>query len=190
VPKPLGCLEVADSKQRPLASSIFAPAIDLVMDDFDEKSPELASFIVSVYLLGYCFGPLIIAPLSEVHGRVRLYHVCNVLFVFWTVACALAPNINALIAFRFLAGLAGSCPMTIGAGSITDMIPQERRGKYMASWIFGPLWGPVIGPVGRSMLPNFKRCLNADTCDFSAGGYLSQALGWRWSLWLVVILVS
>lgn len=133
---------------RPLASSIFAPAVDLVMDDFNNTSQELASFIVSIFLLGYCFGPLIIAPLSEVQGRVRLYHVCNILFVVWTIAGALSPNIAALLAFRFLAGLAGSCPLAIGAGTIADMTPQADRGKYMAAWIFGPIWGPIIGPVG------------------------------------------
>lgn len=129
------------------------------MRDFNESSPELASFIVSVYLLGYCFGPLIIAPLSELKGRVPLYHICNILFVIWTVACALSPNLNALIAFRFFAGLMGSCPMTIGAGSIADLIPQEKRGAYMAKWIFGPLWGPVVGPIGKKAWLRGMTCL-------------------------------
>jgi MFS family permease len=174
---------------RPLATSIFAPAIDLVVEDFGEKSPELASFIVSVYLLGQCFGSLIIAPLSELYGRLIMYHICHGLFVLWTVGCALSPSIGALIGFRFLAGLMGSCPMTLGAGSIADMIPREKRGKYMSVWIFGPLCGPAIGPVRKFEV----------LCDMSilmsltkspVGGYLSEAMGWRWSLWLVVILVS
>ena len=81
------------------------------MADFDSTNEELAAFIVSVYVLGYCFGPLAIAPLSEIYGRRPLYQVCNVFFVIFTIACAVAPNLEALIVFRLLAGLAGSCPM-------------------------------------------------------------------------------
>lgn len=91
----------------PLASSIFAPSIEQVMTEFKSTNKELASFIVSVYLLGYFFGPLVIAPLSEMYGRLILYNICNVLFVIWNAACALSPNLGALIVFRFLAGLAG-----------------------------------------------------------------------------------
>ncbi|CAF3514790.1 hypothetical protein SNK03_007150 [Fusarium graminearum] len=154
----------------PLASSIFAPSIEQVMTEFHSTNSQVASFIVSVYLLGYCFGPLVIAPLSEMYGRLPLYHICNVLFVIFNVACALAPNLGGLIAFRLLAGLAGSCPLTIGAGSLADVISRERRGAAMSSWALGPLFGPVIGPV--------------------AGGYLSQAKSWRWSFWVVSILAG
>ena len=87
-----------------------------------------------------------------------------------TVTCALSRNMNMLIAFRFLAGTFGSCPLTIGGGSIADMIIQEKRGGVMAIWALGPLMGPVIGPV--------------------AGGYVTQSIGWRWTFWIIAIVVS
>ncbi|KAG9250225.1 major facilitator superfamily domain-containing protein [Emericellopsis atlantica] len=151
----------------PLASSIFAPSTEQVMAEFGSDSTLLASFIVSVYLIGYCFGPLVIAPLSEMYGRSPLYYVCNVIFVIFTVACALAPNMAALLVFRLLAGLVGSCPLTIGAGTLADMIGPEKRGMAMSWWICGPLLGPVIGPI--------------------AGGYLAENKGWRWSFWVVAM---
>lgn len=127
---------------------MFAPGVPEVMADFHSTNLELASFVVSVYLLGYCFGPLLIAPLSEMYGRMPIYNVCNVLYVVFTVACAVAPDMASLIVFRLFAGIAGSSPLTIGAGSISDMIRQEKRGGAMAAWALGPLLGPVIGPVG------------------------------------------
>lgn len=127
---------------------MFAPAIDQVMEEFNSTNPEVASFIVSVYLLGYVFGPLAIAPLSETYGRAPVYHINNVFFVVLSVACALAPNLGALIVFRLFAGIAGSCPVTIGAGTIADLIPKERRGAAMAAWLLGPLFGPIVGPIG------------------------------------------
>ncbi|KAM5436020.1 hypothetical protein McanMca71_000231 [Microsporum canis] len=151
----------------PLGSSMFAPGVGEVMKEFHNSSPELASFVVSVYLLGFSFGPLIIAPLSEMYGRVPLYTVCNILFVVFNIACAVANSLGSLIGFRFLAGAAGSAPLTIGAGTISDMIRQEKRGGAIAAWALGPLLGPVIGPV--------------------AGGFLTEALGWRWTFWVLSI---
>ena len=155
---------------RPLASSMFAPGVPEVMAEFHSTNTTLAGFVVSVYVLGYAFGPLIIAPLSELYGRLPVYHVSNILFVVFTVACAVASNLNMLIGFRFLQGTFGSTPLTIGGGTIADMIVQEKRGGVMAIWALGPLMGPVIGPV--------------------AGGYLSQGKGWRWVFWVIAMAVS
>lgn len=59
-------------------------------------------------------------------------------------------------------------PLTNGGGTIADMIAQEKRGAAMAIYSVGPLLGPIIGPV--------------------AGGFLSDAKGWRWVFWLLTIL--
>ena len=126
------------------------------MSDFDIDNALLGSFVVTVYLLGYTFGPLVIAPLSELYGRVPLYNVCNVFFTVFSVACAVAPTMAALIVFRLFAGIAGSCPMTIGAASMADIYRAEDRGTSMAIWILGPLVGPVIGPIGASFLNSLQ----------------------------------
>jgi MFS family permease len=100
------------------------------------------------------------------YGRLPLYHICNVLFIIFSVACALAPNLGGLIAFRFLAGLAGSCPLTIGAASLADMISKEKRGAAMSSWALGPLFGPVIGPIGKSILTISDAGANSDNSSW------------------------
>ncbi|KAJ9144990.1 Major facilitator superfamily protein [Pleurostoma richardsiae] len=152
----------------PLGSSMFAPGIPKIMVQFHNDSSTTATFILSIYILGFAFGPLFIAPLSEVYGRSLLYNVGNLLFTVFTVGAALSNGIGMLMAFRFLMGLAGAVPVTIGSGSIADIMPVELRGRAMAAWALGPLLGPCIGPV--------------------AGGYLIEAAGWRWVYWLIVIL--
>lgn len=151
----------------PLASSMVAPGVPLILRDFHTHDETIGSFVVSIYVLGYAIGPLVIAPMSEVYGRLPVYHICNVFFTIWTLACALAPNVGSLLVFRLFAGLAGSCPITIGGGSIADTFSQSERGGAMALFALGPLFGPVIGPV--------------------AGGYLSEAAGWRWVFWVLLI---
>ena len=126
------------------------------MSEFESTNHTLGAFVTSVYLIGYAFGPLVIAPLSELHGRLIVYNVCNVLFLIWTIACAVANNLGALIVFRFFAGIASSCPVTLGAGTIADMVVPEKRGLAMALWIMGPMVGPTFGPLGMYMR---RRCL-------------------------------
>ncbi|KAK5342286.1 hypothetical protein LTR07_006023 [Exophiala xenobiotica] len=126
----------------PFASSTFAPGVPLVMDEFHEKSVALASLVVSIYVLGYVFGPLIIAPASEHYGRLPVYHVNTFLFLVFTIGCARSTSISMLIAFRFLAGVAGSSPITVGSGTIADTFKQEQRGKVMSIWSFPILFGP------------------------------------------------
>ena len=73
-----------------------------------------------------------------------------------------------LVRFRFLAGVFGAAPLTNGGGTIADMVTQEKRGKAMSGFVMGPMIGPIIGPV--------------------AGGFLSQAKGWRWTFWVLCML--
>ncbi|KIW27664.1 uncharacterized protein PV07_07387 [Cladophialophora immunda] len=151
----------------PFGSSMFAPAVPQVMQDFHSNSEDLASFSVSVYVLGYAFGPLVIAPMSELYGRLPVYHVNTFLFMVFTFACGKSTNLSMLIVFRFFAGLAGSCPLTVGSGSIADTFRQDQRGKVMSIWTFPILFGPSLGPV--------------------VGSYLSEAAGWQWDFYLLAI---
>lgn len=60
---------------------MFAPGVPELMVEFGSRSSELASFCVSVYVLGFAAGPMVFAPLSELYGRTIVYHFCNVGFI-------------------------------------------------------------------------------------------------------------
>nr|XP_036586331.1 polyamine transporter 3 [Colletotrichum truncatum]KAF6796738.1 polyamine transporter 3 [Colletotrichum truncatum] len=149
-------------------SSMFAPGVPVILVEMNNNSSLVATFLVSIYFLGYAFGPLIVAPLSELYGRVYVYHVGNVTFTLFSIGAALSKNVSMLMAFRFLMGTVGSVPTTIGVGSIVDVMPAEKRGRALSFWTLGPLLGPCIGPV--------------------VGGYLIEAVGWRWVYWLLAIM--
>lgn len=137
---------------RTIASTIISPAAGYVMEEFNSTNQQLEAFVTSVYLLGYVFGPLVLAPMSEIRGRAIIYNVGNTLFLIFNIACAVAPNLGALIVLRLLAGIAGSAAITIGAGSIADMMAVEKRGLAMVSWIMGPLVGPTVAPLSTSRI--------------------------------------
>ena len=148
---------------------MIAPAIDEVMDDFGLASPVLSSLVVSIYVLGWGVGPLVLGPLSEVYGRLPVYTVSNVVYVVATAGCALSPGIGPFLALRLLAGTVGSTPLTIGGGTISDIVPVSRRGLALSLYMFGPVLGPCVGPL--------------------IGGFLTDLLGWRSVLWVLCGLV-
>ncbi|KAJ6787093.1 hypothetical protein PWT90_10497 [Aphanocladium album] len=151
----------------PLASSMFAPAVGYMAREFGEKDQTVTSLSVSIYLIGYTVGPLLLAPLSEIYGRRIVLSAGNWFFVVWQIGCALAQNIETLIVCRLFAGIGGSACLTLGAGVIADLFSPQQRGKATALWAMGPLVGPVVGPI--------------------AGGFLGEAAGWRWVFWLLLI---
>ncbi|KAL3473870.1 major facilitator superfamily domain-containing protein [Aspergillus californicus] len=151
----------------PLASSMFSPALQSLSDDLDVTNRTLLSFSVSIFLLGYTVGPMLLAPLSEIYGRRIVLSCANWFFVIWQVGCALAPDIASLIVFRFFGGVGGCGCITLGAGVIADLFPVHQRGLATSIWSMGPLLGPVVGPI--------------------TGGFVGQSLGWRWVFWLLLI---
>ncbi|SPQ23142.1 ab42ac18-310a-4958-860a-d7a58aa2fad9 [Thermothielavioides terrestris] len=149
----------------PLGATMMAPAIDQVMHDFGSASPVLSSLVVSIYVLGWGVGPVLLGPLSEVYGRLPVYTCSNIGYVLATAGCGLSTAIGPFLVLRFLAGALGSTPMTIGGGTISDVVPVHSRGVALSLYMFGPVLGPCVGPL--------------------AGGYLTDALGWRSVLWIL-----
>lgn len=109
------------------------------MDDFHVSNPSLIPLLISIHVIGFATGPLLIAPLSEVYGRVPLTHASNVVFVFASILCATSVNLPMLLFSRVLIGLAGCVPVTLVPGYIADLIPVEDRGKWMTFWSTGYL---------------------------------------------------
>lgn len=140
------------------------------MAEFGSTNAALGSFVVTVFFLGLAAGPLVFAPLSELYGRLIVQHTGNVGFLAFSIACALAPSMTALIWFRLLQGCFASVALTNGGGIIADTIRQEKRGFALAMYSTGLLVGPIVGPV--------------------AGGFLGAAKGWRWIFWVLSIAVS
>ncbi|KAI9170817.1 Efflux pump rdc3 [Paramyrothecium foliicola] len=129
----------------PLASSILAPGVPALMEEFQSVNSALASFVVSVYILGFAAGPLLMAPLSEIYGRSIIYHACNFVFIAFAIACAVAPSLQSLIAFRFLAGIFGSAPITNGTGTIADMDVYNFESDVVGLVFLGLGVGSTVG---------------------------------------------
>ncbi|TFK37877.1 MFS polyamine transporter [Crucibulum laeve] len=152
----------------PVSSSMIAPASAQVAQDFGITSSVLIAMTTSVFVLGYAVGPLFIGPLSEIYGRSRVLQLSNLFYLAWNLGCGFAQNKGQLIAFRFLAGIGGSAPLSVGGGVLGDIWKAEERGQAIAIYSLAPLLGPVIGPV--------------------CGGWIAERSTWRWVFWSTSII--
>ena len=96
---------------QPLASTLFAPGEAYVAEEFGEYNSTVLSLMISVYVLGFGWGPLIYGPLSELYGRKYLVSISNLFFAVLNLGCSEAHRTGTFIAFRFLGSLLGSAGM-------------------------------------------------------------------------------
>ncbi|KZV76811.1 MFS polyamine transporter [Peniophora sp. CONT] len=151
----------------PVSSSMIAPAMGQLQEAFGITSTVILAMTTSVFVLAYAFGPLFLGPLSELYGRSRVLQISNMWYLAWNLGCGFAQSKDQLIAFRFLAGLGGSAPLSIGGGVIGDLFTPEHRGQAIAIYSLAPLIGPVVGPI--------------------AGAWIAEKSTWRWVFWATTI---
>lgn len=150
-----------------MPSTMVAPALGLIAKELHITSSLQTNLVLSIFVLAYAIGPLIIAPLSEMYGRVRVIQSFNLVFMISNLACGFAKTKEQLMVFRFLSGVGGSAPLAIGGGMLSDMWRPEERGRSISIYSLGTLLGPSLGPI--------------------AGGFIAEYTTWRWAFWSVSI---
>ncbi|KAH8899812.1 MFS multidrug transporter [Thozetella sp. PMI_491] len=151
----------------PVSSSMLSPALPAISKDLGIESSTVELMVVSIFVLGYAIGPLLMGPLSEVYGRKLILRYSNLVYLIFNTACGFCRTGPEIIAFRFLGGLAGSAPLAVGGGLLSDVWTNEERGKALGTYTLMPLLGPAIGPI--------------------AAGFIVQYSDWRWCFYSVSI---
>lgn len=67
----------------PIASSMIAPAESDIDRDLHVTSTFESNLIFSIFLLAFVIGPLFLAPLSELYGRVIVLQLANIVNIPW-----------------------------------------------------------------------------------------------------------
>ncbi|KAL9050338.1 MAG: hypothetical protein Q9162_006689 [Coniocarpon cinnabarinum] len=140
-----------------VASSIDSSALQPAAASF-HVSEVVESLATGIFLAGFGAGSLLAGPISETVGRNPVYISTLGVYMIWIMACGLAPNIGSQLAFRFLAGVFASTPLTCAGGSIADLWNPLERGQSSLRDVsrFGTrstnLWHCSV------CFPNFCKC--------------------------------
>jgi EmrB/QacA subfamily drug resistance transporter len=121
-------------------------------------------WVVESYALALAALLLLGGALADKVGRRRIFAVGVALFALASAGCALAPNINWLIATRAVQGLGGALLVPTSLALLGAGFPAERRGQAIGKWSAFSAAAAGVGPV--------------------LGGWLIQAASWRWVFWI------
>jgi MFS transporter, DHA1 family, multidrug resistance protein len=146
----LGMLAVlgALSSFGPLSMDMYLPSTPTIAANL-HASQSLVQLTLSGCLAGLAVGQLVAGPVSDRLGRKKPLLAGLAAFTALSVACAAAPDIGALIAFRFLQGMAGAGGVVLSLAIVRDLYTGTELARVLGSLmlVFGlaPVLAPVIG---------------------------------------------
>ncbi|PWN86530.1 MFS general substrate transporter, partial [Acaromyces ingoldii] len=150
-----------------MSGAMLAPALEHIRADLHTSS-STANLILSIYVLAFGFGPLVLAPLTEIVGRKPVFVACGLFYVCFNTVAGFARTVPLVAVARFLSGLGGSAEFAVTNPTLSDCWRPSERGFSFALCNFIPLLGPALGPM--------------------LGGVVAQHVGWRWIFYLMSIL--
>lgn len=159
---------------------IIGVAIPFIERDFGINAAQTGALAVAA-LAGSLLGALTLGPITDRVGRQLMLVVDIALFIVASTGAALAWNIESLIAFRFLVGVAIGADYPISVSYITENTPQRVRGAMVISAFSFQAVGALLGAlVGVAVIWGFGQVYE-DPSPF--WGYI-----WRWMLGVGLLL--
>ncbi|AJQ00178.1 Dtr1p [Saccharomyces cerevisiae YJM195] len=136
----------------PMSGNIYIPALPLLQREYDVSATTINA-TVSVFMAVFSVGPLFWGALADFGGRKFLYMVSLSLMLIVNILLAAVPvNIAALFVLRIFQAFASSSVISLGAGTVTDVVPPKHRGKAIAYFMMGPNMGPIIAPIVAGLI--------------------------------------
>src|SRR5712691_8761331 len=148
--------------------TIVNVALPAIQDDLGGRL-QAQQWISNAYLLALGSLILIGGSLGDIYGERRVFTAGVAAFGLLSLACALAPTIDALIAARALQGAAGALLTPSSLAIIVAAFSPQERGAAIGSWT---AWGGIAAIIGPL-----------------AGGWIVDQVSWRWIFALNVPLV-
>lgn len=131
----------------PLSGNIYIPLLPLLESHF-EVSATTINATVSVFMAVFAVAPLFWASFADFGGRKILYLISLSIFIVANVLLATVPtHIAALFILRVVQAAGVSSVMSVGAGTVADVVPPSNRAKAISYFMLGPQLGPILGPI-------------------------------------------
>lgn len=162
----------------PLAIDFYLPAFPAMAAAFgtDEKHVQLT---LAAYFLGLSIGQLAYGPVADRFGR-RIPLLVGVgLFTLASLVCAFAPNLEWLIAARFIQALGGCAGMVISRAVVSDKCDAVGSAKVFSQLMLVMGLAPILAPMLGGLLVNLHgwQSIFIALTVFSAVSALAVAVG-------------
>ncbi|MCX6498400.1 MAG: multidrug effflux MFS transporter [Arthrobacter sp.] len=130
----------------PMATDMYLASMPGMAEYF--RTPTSAvQLTLTTYMVGMAVGQFLLGPISDVVGRHRLMVAGNVLFLLSSVATALAPSIELVLALRTLQGVAGAAGVVIARAVVSDLATGPAAAKLYSTLATVTSLAPVVAPL-------------------------------------------
>jgi MFS transporter, DHA1 family, multidrug resistance protein len=154
------------SAMAPLSVDIYLPALPMLQKSFAADEARTL-FTLSAFLVGFGVGQLFIGPLSDRFGRKRPLLAGLTLYLGASVACALAPSIDAVILGRFVQALGGCAVPVMVQAMVRDLYSRDEGARVLSLNMLVMGLAPIAAPL--------------------VGGQVLLWLDWRAIFWVLAL---
>ena len=121
---------------------------------------DTITWVLTSYIIASAVALPITGWLADRIGARRLFIGSVAGFILSSMLCGLAQNLEEMVAFRALQGVAGAFIAPLSQSFMLDATRPSRHPQIMAVWGMGIMIGPILGPI--------------------LGGWLTETANWRW----------
>jgi len=156
----VGALLVGLVAMMAISTDLYLPSLPSIARDFG-VDVAAAQLTLSAFMLGIAAGQVVVGPLSDRFGRRPVLVAATACYALASVACALAPGIDALVASRVVQALGACAGGVVGRAVVRDVHGREGAARVLALIGSAMAIMPAIGPI--------------------LGGFVEAWAGWRWN---------
>ncbi|WP_092939057.1 multidrug effflux MFS transporter [Paracidovorax wautersii] len=150
----------------PFAIDMYLPALPAIGASLRAEVGAV-QWSLTAFFLALAVGQLVYGPVSDRVGRKPPLYFGLALFAVASVGCALATQIEVLVALRFLQGLGAAAGMAIPRAVVRDLHTGTEAARLMSLLMLVFSVSPLLAPL--------------------AGSGLIALAGWRGVFWAVAL---
>ena len=124
-------------------------------------TPESVMWVLTSYIVAHAVAMPLTGWLSDRVGSRALFLWSTFGFILTSMLCGVAQNLEQMVLFRTLQGIAGAFIMPLSQSLLLDVSRPSEHPKMMTIWGLGAVLGPIMGPL--------------------AGGWITENWDWRWA---------
>ncbi|MFD5798237.1 multidrug effflux MFS transporter [Streptomyces diastatochromogenes] len=130
----------------PLAMDMYLPSLPEVTRSLHAPAATV-QLTLTACLAGMALGQLVVGPMSDRWGRRRPLLTGLAVYLLATALCALAPTVEALVAFRIAQGLAGAAGIVIARAVVRDLYDGVAMARFFSTLMLISGVAPIVAPL-------------------------------------------
>jgi len=132
----------------PLAIDMYLPALPFIAQSLGATDAQ-AQLTLPTYFAGFAIGQAFYGPIADRFGRKPPLYFGLALYIAASIGCALAPDVETLIALRFLQSAGGCAGTVVARAMVRDLFSGGDAirvySRVLLVFGVGPILAPMIG---------------------------------------------